>query len=78
MMVWNITRDRIEERMAVSPDNAWAVSGTKPPPEGEPGQVPYQLSEDIEAGAWDVSDAEGAMVKQFMKDFNINPDKMKK
>ena len=78
MMVWNITQDKILERMAVSPDDAWSVSGINPPPEGEPDQVPYQLSEDIEAGAWDVSDVEGPMVKQFMKDFNIDPGKMQK
>lgn len=78
MMVWNITRDKIKERMAVSPDDAWSVPGAKPAPAAEPGQVPYQLSEDIEAGEWDVSDVEKRMVQQFMKDFNIDPDKTKK
>ena len=32
MMVWNITRDGIRERMAVSPDDAWDVGGPTPPP----------------------------------------------
>lgn len=27
MMVWNVTKDEIKERMAVSPDNAWDVEG---------------------------------------------------
>ena len=27
MMVWNVTRDGIRERMAVSPDDAWDVAG---------------------------------------------------
>jgi len=78
MMVWNITKDNITERMAVSPDNAWSVPGSKPPPVGEPDQVPYQLSKEIEAGAWDVSDAEGEMVKGFMKKYNLDPKMMKK
>ncbi len=29
MMVWNITKDGIVERMAVSPDQAWDVPGTE-------------------------------------------------
>ena len=78
MMVWNITKDKIVERMAVSSEDAWSVPGAKPAPQGKPGQVPYQISEDIEAGEWDVSDVEGPMIKQFMKDFNIDPSKMKK
>ena len=73
MMVWNITRDKITERMAVSTDNAWSVAGAKPPPEGEPGQVEYQLSKEIEAGAWDVSDVEGQMVREYMEKYNIQP-----
>lgn len=72
-MVWNITKDKITERMAVSTDNAWALAGARRPPVGKPGQVPPQLSAEIEAGMWDVSDAEGPMVKQFMKDYNIQP-----
>ena len=76
-MVWNITKDKITERMAVSTDDAWSLAGAKEPPVGEPGQVPNQLSPEIEAGMWDVSDAEGEMVKGFMKEFNLDPKKMK-
>jgi ribonuclease Z len=32
MMVWNITKEGIRERMAVSDDNAWDVAGPTPPP----------------------------------------------
>ncbi len=78
MMVWNITKDKITERMAVSPDDAWSVPGSKPPPVGKPGQVPPQLSQEMEAGSWDVSDVEANMVKKFMKDYNLDPKKMKK
>ena len=30
--IWNITRQRITERMIVSPDQAWSVSGPNTPP----------------------------------------------
>jgi len=35
MMVWNVTKDEITERMATYTDEAWAVPGTavQPPPE---------------------------------------------
>jgi hypothetical protein len=77
-MVWNITKDGISERMAVSPDDAWAVAGAKPPPVGKPGQVPNQLSKEMLEGNWDVSDAEGQMVQEYMKKYNLDPAKMKK
>ena len=78
MMVWNITRKGIKERMAISPDDAWAVAGAKKPPTGKPGQVPPQISEDINAGMWDVRDAEGRMVKEYMKKYKIDPAMLKK
>jgi ribonuclease Z len=33
-MVWNVTKDKIVERMAFSTDDAWSVPGTakQPPP----------------------------------------------
>ena len=31
-MVWNITKEKITERMIVSPDQAWAVNGPNRPP----------------------------------------------
>ncbi len=38
MMVWNITKDAIVERMTVSPDRAWSVEGPTPQPPPEPGR----------------------------------------
>ena len=73
MMVWNVTKDAITERMAVSTDEAWSLAGNQPPPVGEPDQVPPQLSADIEAGAWDVSDAEGNMIREYMERFDLQP-----
>ena len=51
MMVWNITKDSITERMAVSTDDAWSVPGTaRQPPAGERATEPqYPV---IENGRW--------------------------
>lgn len=73
MMVWNVTRDSITERMAEATEEAWSVPGPRKPPAGKPGQVEPQLSEKILAGSWDVSDAEDRMVGEFMKKYNLKP-----
>jgi hypothetical protein len=51
MMVWNITKDKIAERMAVSPDRALGVSGPtrQPPPERD---RPSPMSDFIKKGEW--------------------------
>jgi hypothetical protein len=51
LMVWNVKKDEITERMAVITRNAWAVPGTKrqPPPEG--GQLD-PISDFIRSGEW--------------------------
>ena len=75
MMVWNVTRDGITERMAVATEEAWSVPGPRKPPAGKPGQVPPQISDEINAGKWDVSDVEAEMVGEFMKKYDIQPPK---
>ena len=69
-MVWNITRDSIIERMAVSPDQAWAVPGPNKPPKPE-GGIPDPLSDKMKAGKWDVSDAQGPMIKEFKQEHGL-------
>lgn len=51
MMVWNVTKDAITERMAVSPDDAWSVPGTavQPPPDKD---RPNPMSDAMEALRW--------------------------
>jgi len=51
MMVWNVTRSGIRERMAVSPDNAWDVAGPTPPPLPDK-KFPPQESEFTLNGRW--------------------------
>ena len=51
LMVWNVTKDRIRERMAVATKNAWAVPGTQrqPPPDRT---RPDPMTDFIKNGEW--------------------------
>lgn len=51
MMVWNVTKDSITERTAVSTDEAWSVPGTAVQPPPEKGR-PNPMSDEMEAGRW--------------------------
>jgi ribonuclease Z len=51
LMVWNITRDAITERMAIPVDNAWDVAGPTYPPEPD-NKFPKQESKFILEGRW--------------------------
>ena len=71
MMVWNITKDSITERMAVSTDDAWSVPGTarQPPPErGRPNpSTPF-----IENGRWVPGfRAQDPMLDRHMKKYGL-------
>ncbi len=72
MMVWNITKDKVTERMAVSPDEAWAVTGTARQPRPEKGQPPV-YSKFILDGRWDegAQPAQKRMLDEFMKKYNL-------
>jgi hypothetical protein len=71
-MVWNITKDNINVRMTISPDEAWSVAGpTKPPKPPAKGTVPDPISDYIKAGRWNVDDAQGPMIKKFKKENNM-------
>jgi ribonuclease Z len=66
MMVWNITRDGIRERMAVSADDAWdTASPTRPPPPD--GTVPNLETDFMRSGRWDTTDVEEPAVGQMIK-----------
>ena len=70
-MVWNITKDKIVERMTVSPDQAWSVPGAKPPPAPLKEGVPDPLSAEMKAGAWNVDDVQGEMIKAFNEKYDL-------
>jgi hypothetical protein len=70
-MVWNITKDKITERMAVVTSNAWAVPGTtrQPPPE-KGGSNP--MSDFIKKGEWGPSfNAQNKMLDEHSEKYNL-------
>jgi ribonuclease Z len=71
MMVWNITRDQITERMAVSPDRAWAVEGVTLQPPPEEGR-PDVMSDFIKQGEWGPGfNAQNPMLDDYAKQFKL-------
>jgi hypothetical protein len=72
MMVWNITKDKVTERMAVSADEAWATTGTARQGRPEKGQ-PAVYSKFILDGRWDVGaqPAQKKMLDAFMKKYKL-------
>lgn len=71
MMVWNVTKDKITERMAVSTDNAWAVPGTAQQPPPERGR-PNPMSKAMEDGRWvPAFRAQDAMLDAHMERYNL-------
>jgi ribonuclease Z len=73
-MVWNITKDKIVERMTVSPDQAWSVAGPTPPPKPpKPGAVADPLSGAMKAGRWNpqAEDAQKSLVDSFKKEYKM-------
>ena len=68
MMVWNVTKERITERMAVSTDDAWSVPGTARQPPPEKGR-PNPMSTAINNGRWRPGfEAQDEMLDAFMKE----------
>jgi ribonuclease Z len=71
MMVWNITKDKITERMAVSPDDAWSVPGTARQPPPEKGK-PSPMSDYINNGRWrDAFEAQDEMLDEYMEQYGL-------
>ncbi len=73
MMVWNITRDSITERMAVSPDDAWDVEspGQKLAPDRSRKSEYTKFTLD---GALDVSDVNAHWMKVFMEEHGLTEE----
>ncbi len=78
MMVWNITKDKITERMAVSSDNAWPVPGTARQPPPEKGR-PAVMSDFIKAGEWGPAfNAQNRMLDDHAKKYNLQDQDWRK
>lgn len=76
MMVWNITRDSVTERMAVSPDDAWDVEspGKKLAPDRSRKSEYTKFTLD---GALDVSDVNAQWMKIFMQEHGLTENDLK-
>jgi ribonuclease Z len=72
-MVWNITKDKITTRMAISPDQAWSVAGPTAPPKPPKSGVADPLTDKMKAGRWNpqASDAQKELVDTFKKKYNM-------
>lgn len=70
-MVWNVTRDKVVERMAVSADRASGVSGPTRQPPPESGR-PDPMSDFIKSGEWAPGfNAQNPMLDEHMKKYNL-------
>jgi ribonuclease Z len=71
MMVWNITKDSVVERMAVSPDRASAVPGPTQQPPPQPG-IPDPMSDFIKGGEWGPGfNAQNEMLDEHSEKYNL-------
>lgn len=79
MMVWNITKDKVTERMAVSPEEAWSVPGTARQASPDKGQPPV-MSKFILEGRWDkgAQPAQKKMLDEFMKKYKLEKQDWRK
>jgi hypothetical protein len=70
MMVWNVTKADITERMAVSPDEAWDVPGESKGLEPDPTRNP-EISQEMIAGRLDVTDVNAKWLAEFKKEHGV-------
>jgi len=75
-MVWNVTKDKIIERMAVVTEDAWGVSGIKAPPKREKPPT-SEFTPAVLKGRWDVSDAQGQLIQDYASEHGIDLSKIK-
>jgi ribonuclease Z len=76
MMMWNITKSKITERMAVSTDDAWDVPGPGKalPPDRS---IKSEYTKFILDGKFDTSDVDATWLKPFMKKYGLTEDDLK-
>jgi ribonuclease Z len=71
LMVWNITKDSVTERMAVATRNAWPVEGTLRQPPPERGR-PNPMSDFIRSGEWGPAfNAQNKMLDEHAERYNL-------
>ncbi len=78
LMVWNITREKITERMAVVTRRANAVEGPTPQPPPDP-DIPDPISDFIRSGEWGPGfNAQNSMLDEFSKKHGLEDQDWRK
>ena len=78
LMVWNVSKNGITERMASITEDAWGVEGTAQQPPPTRGQ-PNPMSDFIREGRWRKGfEAQDAMLDAFMKDTKLGDQDWRK
>ena len=78
LMVWNVSKGKIRERMAVVTPNAWAVPGTarQPPPQRG---GPDPMSDFIKNGEWGPGfNSQNEMLDEHMKRYKLEKQDWRK
>jgi ribonuclease Z len=77
MMMWNITREGVTERMAVSPDHAWDVEGPSEHLAPDPNRA-SEYTQFILDGRLDVDEANAHWMKDFMSRTGLSAEDLAK
>ena len=71
MMVWNLNRDGVTERMAVSPDEAWDVPGTEKCLEPDKSRKDEIIWPELVKQRLDMTDVNKAWIDEYKKRFGL-------
>ncbi|MDH3608402.1 MAG: MBL fold metallo-hydrolase [Gammaproteobacteria bacterium] len=79
LMVWNISKDKITERLTVATPNAWAVEGTAKQPPPDQGGRKDPMSDFIKGGEWGPGfNAQNEMLDEHMEKYNLQDQDWRK
>jgi len=71
MMVWNLTRDGVTERMAVSTDDAWDVPGTEKGLEPDPTRKSEIVWPELINQRLDMTDVNKGWLEPYKKKYGL-------
>ena len=71
LMVWNLTRDGVTERMAVSTDEAWDVEGTEKGLEPDPTRKPEIVWPELIDQRLDMTEVNKTWLDDYKKKYNV-------
>ncbi len=71
MMVWNLNKDGISERMAVSTDNAWDVEGPNKGLEPDRSRKTETIWPELNTQRIDMSDVNSSWLPEYKKKYRV-------